>query len=41
MQVWITGYRGFLLEATGLFADEAELFFPVSGNKLPFSELRP
>ena len=27
MQVWITGYGGFLREAFGLFDDEAELFF--------------
>ena len=28
MQVWMTGYRVFLLlEAVGLFVDEAELFF--------------
>ena len=30
MQVWITGYRGFLREAVGLFvddSDEAELYF--------------
>ena len=26
MQVWMTSYRGFLLEAIGLFVDEAELF---------------
>ena len=27
MQFWMTGYRGLLLEAIGLFVDEAELFF--------------
>ena len=27
MQVWVTGYRRFLLEAIGLIVDEAELFF--------------
>ena len=27
MQVWITGYGGVLLEAIGLFVDEAELYF--------------
>ena len=27
MQVWMTGYRGFLLEAIGLFVDGPELFF--------------
>ena len=27
MQIWITGYCGFLLEAIGLFVDEAELYF--------------
>ena len=27
MQVWMTGYRGFLLETIGLFVDEAELYF--------------
>ena len=27
MQVWITGYCGFLLEAVGLFVDKAELYF--------------
>ena len=26
MKVWMTGYLGFLLEATGLFIDEAKLF---------------
>ena len=26
MQVWMTGYSGFLLEAIGLFVDEPELF---------------
>ena len=27
LQVWITGYRGFLLEAIGLFVGKAELYF--------------
>ena len=36
MQVWITGYRGFLREAIGLFVDDAELYLPVSGNKCHF-----
>ena len=26
MQVWMTGYRGILLEVIGLFVDGAELF---------------
>ena len=38
MQVWITGYRGFLGEAIGLFVDKAELYFRFWA--LPFSELR-
>ena len=42
MEVWITGYYGFLHEAIGLFvadSSEAETLLPVSGSKLPFSEL--
>ena len=27
MQVWMTGYCGFLLEAIGLFVGEAEMYF--------------
>ena len=37
MQVWMTGYREFLLEAIGMFVGDAELFFLFQA----FSELRP
>ena len=38
MQVWITGYHGFLREAIGLFVSDSNE--AISGNKLSFSELR-
>ena len=37
MQVWMTGYRGFLHEAVGLFVDETEQLFLFRA----FSELKP
>ena len=37
----MTGYRGFLLEAVGLFVDETELYFLFWEKKLQFSVLRP
>ena len=36
MQVWITGYRGFLLEAIERFVDEAELYFLFGATNFHF-----
>ena len=39
MQVWMTGYRGFLLEAIGPSVDEAELFFLFRATNCHFPSL--
>ena len=41
MQVWITGYHGFLREVFGVLVDGSDAVPPVSGNKLPLSGMRP